>query len=97
MKKNISLAEYYKIPIEKFEELGVLNPNLKQNTNMFIDPALLKDCQYEIFSKKAYNKYIKFFENLYDQMKAYTELPEEIRIESQKDLISKFLAKGIPY
>ena len=51
MKKNISLAEYYKIPIEKFEELGVLNPNLKQNTNMFIDPALLKDCQYEIFSK----------------------------------------------
>lgn len=97
MKKNISLAEYYGIPIEKFEEFNVLNPNLKQNTNMFIDPVLLKDSQYEIFSKKAYKKYIKFFENLYDQMKAYTELPEEIKTESQKDLISKFFAKGIPY
>ena len=72
MKKNISLAEYYKIPIEKFEELGILNPNLKQNTNMFIDHVLLKDSKYKIFSNKAYKKYIKFFENLYDQMKTYT-------------------------
>lgn len=97
MKKNISLAEYYKIPVEKFEELGILNPNLKQNTNMFIDPVLLKDSKYKIFSNKAYKKYIKFFENLYDQMKTYTELPDEIKAESQEDLISKFFAKGIPY
>lgn len=97
MKKNISLAEYYEIPIERFEKFGILNPSLKQNTNMFIDPVLLKDSEYEIFSHKAYNKYIKYFENLYDQIKTYIGLPKEVQLESQNDLISKFLAKGIPY
>lgn len=57
MEKDLSLAEYYNIPLERFAQLGVLNSNLVKNTNMFIDPVLLKDSQYEIFSKTAYRKY----------------------------------------
>ena len=33
MEKDLSLSEYYDIPLEKFAELGVLNPNLGKNTN----------------------------------------------------------------
>ena len=42
-KRVITLAEYYNIPLEKFKELGVLNPNLTVNTNMFIDPVCLAE------------------------------------------------------
>jgi len=96
MKKDISLAEYYNIPIEKFAELGVLNPDLKQNTNMFIDPVLLKDSQYEIFSKIAHTKYKKFFEKLYEEVKTYINLPAPVKENSRHNLIRKLKAKGIP-
>lgn len=43
-KRIITLAEYYNIPVEKFQELGILNPNLTVNSNLFIDPVCLKDC-----------------------------------------------------
>ena len=95
MEKDLSLAEYYDIPLEKFAELGVLNPNLGKNTNMFIDPVLLKDSQYEIFSKTAYKKYKKFFENLYKEVRVFIELPRKTKRTSEKSLIYKLQAKGI--
>ena len=95
MEKDLSLAEYYDIPLEKFAELGVLNPNLGKNTNMFIDPVLLKDSQYEIFSKTAYKKYKKFFENLYKEVRVFIELPPKTKRTSEKSLIYKLQAKGI--
>ncbi len=97
MRYNISLAEYYNIPIELFNKYGILNPCLKENTKMFIDPVLLKDSQYEIFSKEAYRKYLDFFENLYEQMRIYVSLPEDLKIKSKNTMIRKFQAKGIPY
>lgn len=97
MYRDMSLAEYYKIPTENFKNLGVLNPNLAQNTKMFIDPVLLKSSKYKIFRKQAYEKYVKYFENLYEDVKAYIELPEQIKLSSKNTLIRKLQAKGIPY
>lgn len=96
MEKDLSLAEYYNIPLEKFAELGVLNPNLVQNTNMFIDPVLLKDSQYEIFSKTAHKKYREYFEKLYENVKTYINLPQKVKKNSTNTLIRKLKAKGIP-
>lgn len=96
MEKDLSLAEYYNIPLERFAQLGVLNSNLVKNTNMFIDPVLLKDSQYEIFSKTAYRKYRKYFENLYEKVKTYINLPPKIKEKSKNILIRKLKAKGIP-
>ena len=96
MEKDLSLAEYYNIPLEKFAELGVLNPSLVQNTNMFIDPVLLKDSQYEIFSKTAHEKYRKYFEKLYEDVKTYINLPPKTKGNSTNILIRKLKAKGIP-
>ena len=97
MYRDMSLAEYYKIPTENFKNLGVLNPNLAQNTKMFIDPVLLKSSKYKIFREQAYEKYVKYFENLYEDVKAYIELPEQIKLSSKNTLIRKLQAKGIPY
>lgn len=97
MKKKISLAEYYNIPLEKFEEYGILNPNLNKNTKMFIDPVLLKDSKYKLFSNKAYNTYVKKFEDLYIEMKAYIKLPDNLKLKAQKNIINKLTFRGIPY
>lgn len=96
MIKDISLAEYYDIPINTFAELGILNPILNRNTNMFIDPILLKDSRYELFNKQAYNEYKKYFEDLFTIIKTYINLPYQIKEKSKTNIIRKLKAKEIP-
>lgn len=94
-KRIITLAEYYNIPVKKFKELGVLNPNLTVNTNMFIDPVCLRDSQFEIFSKDAKNAYEKYYEELYKDFKTYVAIDGRAKELAEENLIKKLKSKEI--
>lgn len=94
-KRIITLAEHYKIPVKSFEALGVLNPSLNNNTYMFIDPVCLKTSKHKIFKNTARAAYIKHFETLYDEVKAYTKLPEDVKKYARQTLIKKIRAKEL--
>ena len=94
-KRVITLAEYYNIPLEKFKELGVLNPNLTVNTNMFIDPVCLADSQFDIFSNDARITYERFYEKLYTEFKTYVAMDGKARQLAEENLIKQLKSKEI--
>lgn len=91
----ITLAEYHNIPVENFQKLGILNPNLTINTHMFIDPVCLKDSQYDIFKNDARIRYEQHFEELYDDFKQYVALEGRAKELVEKNLIRKLCSKEI--
>lgn len=95
VKRIITLAEYYNIPVKRFKELGILNPNLSKNTHMFIDPICLKDSSFEIFSNDAKEEYEKYFEDLYDEFNLYVSLEGKAKELASQKLISKLCSKEI--
>ena len=54
----------FKIPKKKLQKSGIFDPVLNVDTNLFIDPLLLKKSKYKIISKDAYNEFRNHFTNL---------------------------------
>lgn len=94
-KRVITLAEYYGISIKEFEKLGVLNPNLNENTLLFIDPTCLKDSKYKLFNTDARLAYEEYFQDFYEQMKLHVILSPDLKETSKKNLIKKLCHKEI--
>lgn len=94
-KRIITLAEYYNIPVKKFQELGILNPNLTVNSNLFIDPVCLKDSKFTIFNSDAKLAYEKYYENLYSDFKTYVNLEGKAKELAKATLIKKLESKEV--
>lgn len=92
-KRIVLLSEFYNIPFKRFEELGVLDPAINRNTNLFIDPVLLSKSKYEIFNNNARKTYEKYFEELYDEIETFISLPPQLKKTARKTLIQKLCAK----
>lgn len=89
-----SVAEYFKISPKKFYELGVLNPLIDRDIQLFIDPRLLKRSKYKIFNKDAVNTYETFYKNLAKQIKAYLKIADEnIKKKAKQNIIHNLTAK----
>lgn len=81
-KRIVLLSEFYNIPFKRFEELGVLDPAINRNTNLFIDPVLLSTSKYEIFNTNARKTYEKYFEALYEEIETFISLSPTIKKNS---------------
>lgn len=56
-------STYFKIPKEKLSEFGVFDPILNQDTKLFVDPLILKECKND-FQKEAFQVFNEFFTTL---------------------------------
>ncbi len=93
-KTSTSYAEYLKIPPKKFYDLGVLNPILDKDVNLFIDPRLLKNSRYEMFNTFATKTYETFYKSLAGNIKAYLQLTDDkIKTKAKQNIIKKLTAK----
>ncbi len=95
MKKHLlSYAEYLNISPKKFSELGVLNPLINQDIQLFIDPRLLKKSNYEIFNKNAVAAYDDFYKNLANSIRAFLKISnDKFKLKAKKNIINKLTAK----
>ena len=64
-----TVADYFHISPAMFEEKGIINPPLKQDAPLFIDPCLLKNSKFKEFSTTAVATYQTFFENIVKDVK----------------------------
>ena len=95
MKKHLlSFADYLKISPKKFSEIGVLNPLISKDIQLFIDPRLLKRSKYEIFKNNAVNTFDNFYKDIARLIKAYLKISDEkIRYKAREKIINKLVAK----
>ena len=89
-----SIAEYFNISPKKFYEIGVLNPLVDRDIQLFIDPRLLKKSKYEIFNKNAVKTYETFYKNLAKHIKAYLKISDEnIKKKAKQNIVQELTAK----
>ena len=93
--KLISLSEHFKIPAEKFDDKGLLNPTVNSDVKLFIDPILLKTSQYNIFKNVARKKYEQFFIDLKAKALLILKLPVKLKEQAIKNTINSICAKEI--
>lgn len=89
----LPLSKYYNIDTAVFEKLEILNIPLTIDAPLFIDPQLLKDSKYSIFSNTAWKKYKLYYEDLYSSILAYTNLNEKVKKHVRKGIIQKLQSK----
>lgn len=83
------LSKVYSISAEQFKRRNILNPTFNTDVGLFIDPTLLKNSNYKIFSEDARIAYEKFFINLYNEISAIGQLPQNLRNKAKVTLINK--------
>ena len=49
----VTFVEYFNIDPEKFESLEAFNPQLNQDSQLYIDPKLIKTCKVKEFQNSA--------------------------------------------
>ena len=65
----IRFSSQYNIDPKKLDDLGVFDPILTIDTQLYIDPLLLKDSTESIFSNKGFTKLNVFFEDIFKIIK----------------------------
>jgi hypothetical protein len=64
IKNPLLFTEYYNIDVDTMKKLNILNPVLNVDTQLFIDPLLLKRSKSDIINKKAVKQYASRFEDI---------------------------------
>ena len=63
--KNPTLfSDYFKVDLQKMNDLEIFDPVINVDTNLFIDPLLLKKSKYEIVRTKALKQQSEKFGNI---------------------------------
>lgn len=91
----VPLSEHYGISPDVFEKLGVLNIPLTADAPLFIDPQLLKNSQFKIFSETAWNDYQAYYTQLMEKVKAIHML-DGVRKQRAKALAQQFIVASEP-
>ena len=86
-----TLSDYFKIDSSLFSEKKIMNPTLKQDAPLFIDPCLLKDSQYDEFRVEATSEYHNFFQQMVSSIKTAQNLSLIDKEKVYASLWKKFL------
>lgn len=90
---STTVADYFKIDSSLFEKKGIVNPTLKQDAPLFIDPCLLKNSKFKEFNTTAVATYRLFFENIMQDIINAQELDGISKSLAYNKIIAKFLFK----
>lgn len=92
MKKQlIRLSEKLNIKASEFTKRGVLNPSVNGDTELFIDPRLLKKSKCKIFNEVANKSYCSYFEDLAEKVKATINTQNTATKEKMRKNLIKYL------
>ena len=70
----VLFSDFFNIDLEKFESLGVFNPTLNVDTNLFIDPLLLENSSVDLINSSANNRLTAYFEEIIVLLKASSSI-----------------------
>lgn len=100
IKNPILFTEYYNIDVNTMKKLNIFNPVLNVDTQLFIDPLLLKRSKTEIINKKAVKLYNKKFEDIILLLSSSTKVGDiawknALRLLPKKEVEGTCLGYGV--
>ena len=66
----VLFSDYFNVDLDQFESLGVFNPTLNVDTNLFIDPLLIEKSSIKLFNGNANDRLTTYFEDIITLLKA---------------------------
>jgi hypothetical protein len=93
VKNPTTFSRYFNIDRARLDELGVLVPTLEIDTNLFIDPMLLKESSHREMRRQAYNEYRHHFEQIIEFL-ILTNRAEDVAWRSARRLMEFHEIKG---
>ena len=88
-----TVADYFNVDPMLFEKRGIVNPPLKQDAPLFIDPCLLKSSKFKEFNTYAVEAYHSFFKDIILDIKSAQALDENTKSYVYDKIIARFLCK----
>lgn len=92
-KNPVTFSDYFGIPPDKLDGLGVFDPTLAVDTKLFIDPLLLQFSSHYEISNEGVKKYRAHFENVIKFL-SHTQKRDDIAWRSAKRLLEFHEIKG---
>ena len=88
-----TVADYFNIDPALFEKNGIVNPPLKQDAPLFIDPCLLKNSKFNEFNTNAVATYQSFFESIVRDVKNAQILKDNDKAKVYDKIAKRFVCK----
>lgn len=92
-KNPVAFSNYFGIPPEKLDELGVFDPTLAIDTKLFIDPLLLEYSSHPEIFNEGVKKYRNHFDNVI-RFLSLTKQHDDIAWRSSRRLLEFHEIKG---
>lgn len=86
------LSQYVGISASIFLRNWVFNPSIDADTDLFIDPRLLRKSKFKIFKEDATNEYNHYFEELAKKINFILKIENEKTMEKVKVNLAKILS-----